>query len=163
MNICESSWPPAYVYMSTVTIVSLLCVLQTKSEAGAELEKFRRAASEKERSADPPSYSAPPSITSTSTVFIPPPPPLPPAPMVAPPPPPPVLLKGKPSTVAQPSANTPMNPSMAREAMLEAIRSGSAAERLKKVQIQMNAASNYTIPQTETLKVLAEVLAVQIK
>lgn len=141
INTCENSWPPACVYMSTVTIVSLLCVLQTKSEAGAELEKFRKAASEKEGSADPPSYSTLSSITSTSTVFI----PTPPAPMFAPPPPPTVLPKGKPNTMTQPSANTPMNPALAREAMLEAIRSGSAAERLKKVQIQMNVASNYTI------------------
>lgn len=159
MDICESSWPPANVYMSPVIIVSLLCVLQTKSEAAAELEKFKKAASEEDRSAHLPSSSTSPSITSNSSTVIipPPPPPLPPAPMVEPPPPPPVLPKGKPNTVVQPSANTPMNPALAREAMLEAIRSGSAAERLKKVQIQMNAASNYRIPQTESLKVLSEV------
>ncbi|XP_026227131.1 protein cordon-bleu isoform X3 [Anabas testudineus] len=110
---------------------------KTKSEAAAELEKFKKAASEEDRSAHLPSSSTSPSITSNSSTVIipPPPPPLPPAPMVEPPPPPPVLPKGKPNTVVQPSANTPMNPALAREAMLEAIRSGSAAERLKKVAV----------------------------
>ncbi|XP_070691070.1 protein cordon-bleu [Pempheris klunzingeri] len=108
---------------------------KTKSEAADELEKFRKT-SEVERSVGPPSSSpSPPSLTCTSPpVFIPPPPP-PPAPMNAPPPPPPVLPQAKPSTVAHPSANAPMNPALAREAMLEAIRSGSAAERLKKVAV----------------------------
>uniref|UniRef100_A0A3B5B587 Cordon-bleu WH2 repeat protein n=1 Tax=Stegastes partitus TaxID=144197 RepID=A0A3B5B587_9TELE len=77
--------------------------------------------------------------SSSSTVFTAPPPPPPPAPMTAPPPPPPpVLPQAKPSSVAHPNANAPMNLALAREAMLEAIRSGSAAERLKKVQIQKN-------------------------
>ncbi|XP_039973035.1 protein cordon-bleu isoform X3 [Xiphias gladius] len=103
---------------------------KTKSEAADELEKFRKVASEEERSVDPPSSPSPPYLTSTSPpVFT---PPL--APMVAPPTPPPVLPQGKPSTLAHPSANTPMNPALAREAMLETIRSGSAAERLKKCQ-----------------------------
>ncbi|KAG8010229.1 Protein cordon-bleu [Nibea albiflora] len=105
---------------------------KTKSEAADELERFRKTP-EEDKSAGPP-YS-PSSLSSTCTslpVFTPPPPP-PPAPMIAPPPP--VLPQGKPSTVAHPSSNTSMNPAMAREAMLEAIRSGSAAERLKKVAV----------------------------
>ncbi|XP_041798908.1 protein cordon-bleu isoform X2 [Chelmon rostratus] len=109
---------------------------KTKSEAADELEKFRKA-SEEERSAglpSSPSSPSPPSLTCTSPpVFTP--PPTPPAPMIAPPPPPPVLPQGKPSTVPHPSANAPMNPALAREAMLEAIRSGSAAERLRKVAV----------------------------
>ncbi|XP_041649191.1 protein cordon-bleu isoform X2 [Cheilinus undulatus] len=105
---------------------------KTKSEAADELEKFRKA-SEDERSAGPPSSSP----TCTSPPVFTPPPPLtpPPAPMLAPPPPPPVLLQGKPSTGAHPSANALMDAASAREAMLEAIRSGSAAERLKKVAV----------------------------
>ncbi|XP_070822053.1 protein cordon-bleu isoform X2 [Chaetodon trifascialis] len=103
---------------------------KTKSEAADELEKFRKA-SDEEGNAGPPSS---PSLTCTSPpVFTPPPPP--PAPMIAPPPPPPVLLQGKPSTVSHSSANAPMNPALAREAMLEAIRSGSAAGRLRKVAV----------------------------
>ncbi|XP_050931886.1 protein cordon-bleu isoform X2 [Lates calcarifer] len=108
---------------------------KTKSEAADELERFRKVASEDERSADAPSSSSHPSLNSTSPSVLTPPPPPPPAPMVAPPPPPPVLPQGKPSSVARPSANTPMNPALAREAMLEAIRSGSAAGRLKKVAV----------------------------
>ncbi|KAM7382611.1 hypothetical protein PAMP_002334 [Pampus punctatissimus] len=100
---------------------------KTKSEVADELERFRNAASE-ERSADVPSSSSP-SLTCTSPpVFTPPQPP-----MFAPPPPPPVLPQGKPTTVAHPTSNTHTNPGLDREAMLEAIRSGSAAERLKKV------------------------------
>ncbi|AWO96918.1 putative protein cordon-bleu-like [Scophthalmus maximus] len=106
---------------------------KVKSEAADELEKFKKVASVEERRANPPSS---PSLTSTSPpVFTPPPPPPPPAPMVAPPPPPPVLPQGKLSTVAHPSANTPVNPALAREAMLEAIRSGSAADGLKKIGV----------------------------
>ena len=37
-----------------------------------------------------------------------------------------------------------MDPAMTREAMLEAIRSGSAVERLKKVQIKKDAATLHT-------------------
>ncbi|XP_028984507.1 protein cordon-bleu isoform X2 [Betta splendens] len=111
---------------------------KTKSEAADELEKFRKAAHEEERIADTPASSTPPPPTSP-TVFIPlaslPPTPFG-APPPPPPPPPPGLPKGKPSTVTHhPSANAPMNPASAREAMLEAIRSGSAAERLKKVTL----------------------------
>ncbi|XP_038567857.1 protein cordon-bleu isoform X5 [Micropterus salmoides] len=104
----------------------------TKSEAADELEKFRKAASEEERSAGPPSSPSPRSLSCTP-IFTPPPPP--PAPMIVPPPTPPVLPQGKSNTVAHPSAKAAMNPALAREAMLEAIRSGSAAERLKKVTV----------------------------
>ncbi|XP_053183410.1 protein cordon-bleu isoform X2 [Scomber japonicus] len=127
---------------------------KTKSEAAGELEKFRKVASEDERSADLPNSSSPPSLTSTSPVST----LLPPPPMFAPPPPPPDLPQGKPTIVAHPSANNPMNPGIAREAMLEAIRSGSAVERLKKVAaptktVQVNGrlgtiqASSSTLPQ----------------
>ncbi|XP_074510347.1 protein cordon-bleu isoform X3 [Sebastes fasciatus] len=130
---------------------------KTKSEAAGELDKFRKVASVEERGAGPtPSPSpSPPSLTCTSPpVFTPPPPPPPPAPMFAPPPPPPVLPQGKPST----SANTSKNPVLAREAMLEAIRSGSASGRLKKVAaptktVQVNGrlgtiqATSSTLPQ----------------
>ncbi|XP_058502936.1 protein cordon-bleu isoform X2 [Solea solea] len=105
---------------------------KTKSEAADELEKFRKGASEEESSADPP--PSPLFVSSTSPPVLTPPPP-PPAPMFAPPPPPPILPAGKPRTVAPPSANTAMNPGLARDAMLEAIRSGSAAEKLKKVAV----------------------------
>ncbi|XP_068591623.1 protein cordon-bleu isoform X3 [Cebidichthys violaceus] len=100
---------------------------KTKSEAADELVKFRKVTSERAAGPPPP---PPPSFTGTSPpVFTPPPPPA----IVAPPPPPPVLPQAKPSTVAHPGANSPANPALAREAMLEAIRSGSASERLKKV------------------------------
>ncbi|XP_036930006.1 protein cordon-bleu isoform X3 [Acanthopagrus latus] len=100
---------------------------KTKSEAADELEKFRKASVEESSAGPPPSPSSP-----SPHVFTPP-PPLPPT--NAPPPPPPVLPQAKPSTLAHPSANAPVNPALAREAMLEAIRSGSAAERLKKVAV----------------------------
>lgn len=48
--------------------------------------------------------------------------------MNAPPPPPPALLR------ETPNGNSPMNAALAREAMLEAIRSGDAADKLKKVK-----------------------------
>ncbi|XP_065813902.1 protein cordon-bleu isoform X2 [Labrus bergylta] len=106
---------------------------KTKSEAADELEKFRKA-SEDDKSAGYPSSPSPSSLTCTSpTVFTPPPLRPPPAPMLAPPPPPPVLLQR--STGEHPSANALVNPALAREAMLEAIRSGSAADRLKKVAV----------------------------
>ncbi|XP_035020028.2 protein cordon-bleu isoform X2 [Hippoglossus stenolepis] len=109
---------------------------KTKSEAADELDNVRKLVSEEERRAGPPSSPSPPSLTPPSPpVFSLPPPPPPPAPMVAPPPPPPVLPQGKLSAVAHPSGNTPMNPAVTREAMLEAIRSGSAVERLKKVAV----------------------------
>ncbi|XP_068611822.1 protein cordon-bleu [Brachionichthys hirsutus] len=101
---------------------------KTKSEAAVELQEFRMP-SVVEKSTGP---SSSPSLTCTSPVF---PPSPPPPPMIALPPPPPVLLEVKPSTVSRSSANSPMNPALAREAMLEAIRSGSAAEKLKKVAV----------------------------
>ncbi|XP_008290971.1 protein cordon-bleu [Stegastes partitus] len=102
---------------------------KTRSVAAHELEKLRKMGAEEERSA----------ASSSSTVFTAPPPPPPPAPMTAPPPPPPpVLPQAKPSSVAHPNANAPMNLALAREAMLEAIRSGSAAERLKKIAVPRN-------------------------
>ncbi|XP_039661778.1 protein cordon-bleu isoform X4 [Perca fluviatilis] len=100
---------------------------KTKSEAADELEKFRKATTEEEGGAGPPSLAC-----TSPPVFTPPPPPVIAPP---PPPPPPVLPQAKPSTVAHPSANAPVNPALAREAMLEAIRSGSAADRLKKVAV----------------------------
>ncbi|XP_026150221.1 protein cordon-bleu isoform X2 [Mastacembelus armatus] len=109
---------------------------KTTSDAAVELEKFRKVTSEEERSADPSPPPSPPTLSFTSPpVFSPPPPPRPQGPMVVPPPPLPVLPQGKSSTVAHPNANTPVNPALAREAMLEAIRSGSAAVRLKKVTV----------------------------
>ncbi|XP_030606181.1 protein cordon-bleu isoform X3 [Archocentrus centrarchus] len=105
------------------------------SVAAHELDKFRKLASEEERS--PSSPSSPENSACTSPVFPPPPPPPPPAPTIAPPLPSPVLPKGKTNSVPHSAANVPLNPALAREAMLEAIRSGSAAERLKKVAVPM--------------------------
>uniref|UniRef100_A0A669E8C4 Cordon-bleu WH2 repeat protein n=2 Tax=Oreochromis niloticus TaxID=8128 RepID=A0A669E8C4_ORENI len=127
---------------------------KVKSAAAHELEKFRKLASEEERS--PSSPSSPENLTCTSALFTHPPPP--PAPTIAPPPPAPVLPQGKTSSVPHSNANAPGNPALAREAMLEAIRSGSAAERLKKVAVpkktvQVNGklgtiqASSSTIPE----------------
>ncbi|XP_078109561.1 protein cordon-bleu isoform X5 [Sander vitreus] len=122
---------------------------KTKSEAAEELEKFRKVTTEEDGGAGPPF------LTCTSPpVFTPPPPPM----IAPPPPPPPVLPQAKPSTVAHPSPNAPVNPALAREAMLEAIRSGSAADRLKKVAVptktvQVNGrlgiiqATSLTLPQ----------------
>ncbi|XP_028326062.1 protein cordon-bleu isoform X3 [Gouania willdenowi] len=102
---------------------------KTKSEAADELQEFRRVTCDDRRTVG--SFS-PPSLTCTSPVFNPPPPP--PAPMVGPPPPPPLVLpQAKLSSPVHPSANNPLNLAVAREAMLDAIRSGSAADRLKKV------------------------------
>ncbi|XP_039475496.1 protein cordon-bleu isoform X2 [Oreochromis aureus] len=127
---------------------------KVKSAAAHELEKFRKLASEEERS--PSSPSSPENLTCTSALFTHPPPP--PAPTIAPPPPAPVLPQGKTSSVPHSNSNAPRNPALAREAMLEAIRSGSAAERLKKVAVpkktvQVNGklgtiqASSSTIPE----------------
>ncbi|XP_062254478.1 protein cordon-bleu isoform X2 [Platichthys flesus] len=107
---------------------------KTKSEAADELDNVRKLVSEEERRAAPHSSPSSPFLTPSSPpVFSLTPPP--PAPMFAPPPPPPVLPQGRLSAVAHPSGNTPMNPAVTREAMLEAIRSGSAVERLKKVAV----------------------------
>ncbi|XP_023133339.2 protein cordon-bleu isoform X3 [Amphiprion ocellaris] len=126
---------------------------KTKSLAAHELEKLRKVAAEEEKSAASSS-----SFSYSSSVFTPPPPP-PPAPTAAPPPPPPpVLPQAKPSSVAHPNADALKNAALAREVMLEAIRSGSAAERLKKIAVPRNTvqvngrlgtihASSSTIPQ----------------
>ncbi|CAB1454347.1 unnamed protein product [Pleuronectes platessa] len=106
---------------------------KTKSEAADELTNVRKLVSEEERRAAP--HSSPSLTPSSPPVFSLTPPPPPPAPMSAPPPPPPVLPQGRLSAVAHPSGNTAMNPAVTREAMLEAIRSGSAVERLKKVAV----------------------------
>ncbi|XP_034031159.1 protein cordon-bleu isoform X2 [Thalassophryne amazonica] len=104
-----------------------------KSEAADELERCRKASPEKERNTHRASSPPHPPLSCTS------PPPC--APTVSTPPtctpkpplPPPVLPQDKPSTVAYRTANAHMSPTLAREAMLEAIRSGCAADRLKKV------------------------------
>ncbi|KAF7653319.1 hypothetical protein LDENG_00084770 [Lucifuga dentata] len=111
---------------------------KTKSEAASELEKFRKT-SEEESKPEHPSSPSPLSVSCTSPPLSPPPPifspppPLPPMAAPPPPPPPPVSPQGKPSIVVLPSGTAHMDPALAREAMLEAIRSGSAAERLKKI------------------------------
>lgn len=114
-------------YERVFTCPKCLCVLQTKSEAAEELERFRKASEEGE---GPGTRSGPstPSVTCTSPPGSTPPPLLPQPAMNAPPPPPPVLVLEK------PSSNATMNPALAREAMLEAIRSGAAADKLKKVK-----------------------------
>ncbi|CAG12924.1 unnamed protein product, partial [Tetraodon nigroviridis] len=100
---------------------------KTKSEAAEELERFRKA-SEEEDGVGPHSCPPTPVTCASLPVFTPTPPLMPQPAMNAPPPPhPPVLLQGK------PSSSSPMNPALAREAMLEAIRSGAAADKLKKV------------------------------
>ncbi|KAM3614173.1 uncharacterized protein V6R79_011088 [Siganus canaliculatus] len=106
-----------------------------KSEAAVELEMFRKASEEEDGGSSLPPFSPSSSSwpQSPPPVFSPPPPP--PAPVTAPPPPPPALPQVKPNVVAHTSANAPMNAASAREAMLEAIRSGSAAERLKRVAV----------------------------
>ncbi|XP_051922372.1 protein cordon-bleu isoform X2 [Hippocampus zosterae] len=91
-----------------------------KSGASDELEMFRSASGEHQR---------PLSSTCTSPVFTSP----PPSTLTTSPPPPTALHRSKLTTVDRPNANALMNPALAREAMMEAIRSGSAAEKLKKV------------------------------
>ncbi|KAM8869995.1 protein cordon-bleu isoform 3-T6 [Spinachia spinachia] len=93
---------------------------KTKSLVANELVKFKEVASEMERGASPPSHPCRPSFTGAVV-------PLPP------PPPPPVLSQAKSSTVGHRGATSSTDPALARDAMLEAIRSGSAAEKLKKV------------------------------
>lgn len=120
------------MFIYPLTFVMLLCVLQTKSEAADELEKFRKA-SEEEGSACPFSSH---SFTCTSPpVFTPSPPPLMQQTAIIVPLPPPVLARSKAATVV----NTPMDNAFAREAMMEAIRSGVAAQRLKKVKYRYDA------------------------
>lgn len=102
---------------------------QTISQAAEELDKFRKTEEENRTLCDAfPAMPLPPP-------FVPPPPP-PPSMLPPPPPPPP---PGPPSTQPKPTMmgvplGTGGNPALARDAMLEAIRSGSAAERLKKVE-----------------------------
>ncbi|XP_060727188.1 protein cordon-bleu isoform X4 [Tachysurus vachellii] len=113
---------------------------KTISSAAAELEQFRRSEENRinQRPTTPPAVTYPPTITPPPPSFIPPPPPFippppptftPPPPPFIPPPPPPTLSFSKPAVVL-PAGGTPES---AREAMLEAIRSGAAAERLRKV------------------------------
>lgn len=138
--------------MSKVTIVILLFVLQTKSEAAGELEEFRKA-SEEERSAFPHFSPSSPFLICTSPPPVFSPPPVPQAHMILPrPPPPSVLPLGKPSTLAHPSANAPVNPALAREAILDAIRSGAAAEKLKKVRTTEDFFSAVQLSDETTMK-----------
>ncbi|XP_037309541.2 protein cordon-bleu isoform X2 [Pungitius pungitius] len=102
---------------------------KTKSVVANELLKFKEVASEMEREAVPPPLPCPPSLTGSVVPL----PPAPPVPIIPPPPPPPVSPQAKSSTVGRRGASSPTDPALARDAMLEAIRSGSAAERLKKV------------------------------
>lgn len=105
-----------------------LCALQTRSKVAEELERLRKAPEEGE-GAEPRSCPSTPSVTSATPPVFAPTPPLMPQPAInAPPPPPPVQLLQK------PSSNSSMDPASAREAMLEAIRSGAAADKLKKVK-----------------------------
>uniref|UniRef100_UPI003AACE3D7 protein cordon-bleu-like n=1 Tax=Centroberyx gerrardi TaxID=166262 RepID=UPI003AACE3D7 len=140
---------------------------KTKSGAADELEKFRKTAAEEEESdagppsshsPAPPSFSSPSPALSSPAAFAPPPPPPLNGPPPPPPPAPPVPAQVKPGVAVLPGGNAHMNPAMAREAMLEAIRSGSAAERLKKVAaptktVQVNGrlgtiqATSSTLPQ----------------
>ncbi|XP_013858860.1 protein cordon-bleu isoform X2 [Austrofundulus limnaeus] len=114
--------------LAAIRAQSMNRLKKTKSKAASELEQFRKETSKEERSEG--SSPSPPAPTGSSPGFTSPPPP---PPTGKPPPPPPVLPQGKPSSAVQ--TNTPMNPAMAREAMLEAIRSGSGAGKLKKVSV----------------------------
>lgn len=105
-----------------------LCVLQTKSEAAEELKRFRKTSGEGEGTGPRSCPSAPSGASAAPPGFTPTPPLIPQPAMNAPPPPPAVLLLEK------ASSNSPMNPALAKEAMLEAIRSGAAADKLKKVK-----------------------------
>ncbi|XP_061104080.1 protein cordon-bleu isoform X3 [Conger conger] len=117
---------------------------KVQSEAASELEKYRKTqlkTSSESGDTSPPPLLAPPL---PPPAFSPPPPPLfapppppppsapPPPPPSAPPPPPPALSSRPEPGLALRSS---VNPEQAREAMLEAIRSGSGAQRLKKVPI----------------------------
>ncbi|KAL1259079.1 hypothetical protein QQF64_009656 [Cirrhinus molitorella] len=93
---------------------------KTKSGAAKELEQLRKL--EEERSVQREDISPPPT---SSPVFVPPPPP------AFNPPPPPPLAPVKPPLVLPAGGN----PEAAREALLEAIRSGSGAQGLRKVPV----------------------------
>ncbi|KAL7886786.1 hypothetical protein AOLI_G00045070 [Acnodon oligacanthus] len=92
---------------------------KTRSEAALELEQFKKA-EDRTAQTDDPSLTPP-----DPPAFAPPPPPV-----FAPPPPPP-SAPSKPTLVLPAGGN----PELAREAMLEAIRSGAGAERLRKVPV----------------------------
>ncbi|XP_058601883.1 protein cordon-bleu isoform X3 [Onychostoma macrolepis] len=93
---------------------------KTKSGAAKELEQLRNL--EEDRNVQRDDISPPPT---SSPAFVPPPPPA-----FGPPPPPP-------SAPVKPPVVLPAggNPEVAREALLEAIRSGSGAQRLRKIPV----------------------------
>ncbi|XP_060777169.1 protein cordon-bleu isoform X2 [Neoarius graeffei] len=90
---------------------------KTSSSAAVELEQFRKSEDNKTEQ----THTSPPA----PTVFVPPPPP------TFTPPPPPALSFSKPTVMLTAGGN----PESAREALLEAIRSGTGAERLRKVPV----------------------------
>ncbi|CAL8289412.1 unnamed protein product [Merluccius merluccius] len=87
----------------------------TQSQAAGELQVFRKTSVEEHPAV---------SLSRPSLPLLPPPAP--------PPPPPPAQLPQLRSSMSG-AAGSQANPAVAREAMLEAIRSGSAAEKLKKI------------------------------
>uniref|UniRef100_A0A671S1D4 Protein cordon-bleu-like n=2 Tax=Sinocyclocheilus anshuiensis TaxID=1608454 RepID=A0A671S1D4_9TELE len=93
---------------------------KTKSGAAKELEQLRKL--EEDRNVQRDDISPPPT---SSPAFVPPPPPA-----FGPPPPPPLAPVKAPLVL--PAGG---NPEAAREALLEAIRSGSGAQRLRKVPV----------------------------
>uniref|UniRef100_A0A8C1NUZ5 Cordon-bleu WH2 repeat protein n=2 Tax=Cyprinus carpio TaxID=7962 RepID=A0A8C1NUZ5_CYPCA len=93
---------------------------KTKSGAAKELEQLRKL--EEDRNVQRDDISPPPT---SSPAFVPPPPPA----FVPPPPPPSAPVK---PPLVLPAGG---NPEVAREALLEAIRSGSGAQRLRKVPV----------------------------
>uniref|UniRef100_A0A1A8KZA8 Cordon-bleu homolog n=1 Tax=Nothobranchius pienaari TaxID=704102 RepID=A0A1A8KZA8_9TELE len=119
---------------------------KTSSEAATELEQFRTVTSDEGQCVR--SSPSPPSLTCSSPGFTSPPSP----------PPPPILPQSKLNSVFQIKAKSSTDPALAREAMLEAIRSGAGAGKLKKVSVprktvQVNGrlgtiqASSSTVPQ----------------
>ncbi|XP_076826535.1 protein cordon-bleu isoform X4 [Brachyhypopomus gauderio] len=108
-----------------------------RSEAAVEMERFRKG----EDNGAVHNHDATPSLPDPPT-FAPPPPPAfsPPPPPSGPPPPPsgpPPPPSGPPAAPPKPALVLPSggNPELAREVLLEAIRSGSGAERLRKVPV----------------------------
>ncbi|KAK7147834.1 hypothetical protein R3I94_010383 [Phoxinus phoxinus] len=93
-----------------------------KSGAAKELEQLRKV--EEDRNVQRDVISPPPT---SPLAFVPPPPPA----FSPPPPPPPPSAPAKPPLVLPAGGN----PEVAREALLDAIRSGSGAQRLKKVPV----------------------------
>ncbi|XP_061807024.1 protein cordon-bleu isoform X9 [Nerophis lumbriciformis] len=104
---------------------------KTKSGAADELQRCRNAAFKEEQRKDVPSSPSTVSLTCSSPFFT------SSSPSILSPPPPlsPFLHQAKHTAVARPSANALTNPALAREAMMEAIRSGAAAENLKRVAV----------------------------